>query len=61
MNLRYSTNMKGNIFKINPEEFDLVGKKVAFLKVGNKAGYFDSTRSPERKGTTVGGEWTVYL
>lgn len=43
------------IFKINPEEFDLVGKKVAFLKVGNKAGYFDSTRSPERKGTTVGG------
>ncbi len=53
--------MKGNIFKINPEEFDLVGKKVAFLKVGNKAGYFDSTRSPERKGTTVGGEWNVYI
>lgn len=43
------------IFKINPEEFDLVGKKVAFLKVGNKADYFDSTRSPDRKGTTVGG------
>lgn len=43
------------IFKINPEKFDLVGKKVAFLKVGNKADYFDSTRSPDRKGTTVGG------
>lgn len=43
------------IFKVNPEVFDLVGKKVAFLKVGNKAGYFDSTRSPNCKGTTVGG------
>jgi hypothetical protein len=41
------------IFKIDPQDFNFVGKKVGFL--GSKIDYFRSTRSPDRNSTTVGG------
>jgi len=41
------------IFKLDPQDFNLVGKKVGFL--GSKIDYFNSTRSPDRNSTTVGG------
>ena len=41
------------IFNIDPQDFNLVGKKVGFL--GSKIDYFNSTRSPDRNSTTVGG------
>jgi hypothetical protein len=46
------------IFKIDPQEFNLVGKKVGFL--GSKIDYFNSTRSPDRNSTTVGGS-SLYI
>jgi hypothetical protein len=46
------------IFKIDPQDFNLVGKKVGFL--GSKIDYFNSTRSPDRNSTAVGGS-SLYI
>ncbi len=46
------------IFKIDPQDFSLVGKKVGFL--GDKMDYFRDTRSPDRNSTTVGGS-SLYI
>lgn len=46
------------IFKIDPQDFNLVGKKVGFL--GSKIDYFKNARSPDRNSTTVGGS-SLYI
>lgn len=46
------------IFKIDPQVFNLVGKKVGFL--GDKIEYFRDTRTPDRNSTTVGGS-SLYI
>ena len=46
------------IFNIDPQNFNLVGKKVGFL--GSKVDYFSDTRSPDRNFTTVGGS-SLYI
>ena len=44
------------IFKIDPQDFNLVGKKMGFIsRGGSKMDYFNDTRSPDRNSTTVGG------
>ena len=49
------------IFKINPQDFNLVGKKVGFISHGgSKIDYFKDTRSPDRNSTTVGGS-SLYI
>lgn len=46
------------IFKIDPQKFNLIEKKVGFL--GSKMDYFRDTRSPDRNSTTVGGS-SLYI
>lgn len=46
------------IFNIDPQDFNLVGKKVGFL--GSKIDYFNDTRSTDRNFTTVGGS-SLYI
>lgn len=46
------------IFKINPQTFNLAGKKVHFLV--SKKDYFTDTRCPDRKNTIVGGS-SLYI
>jgi hypothetical protein len=46
------------IFNIDPQDFNLIGKKVGFL--GSKIDYFNSTRSLDRNSTTVGGS-SLYI
>lgn len=41
------------IFKVDSQDFNLIGKKVGFL--GSKIDYFRDTRSPDRNSKTVGG------
>ncbi|BAK24330.1 hypothetical protein PGTDC60_0160 [Porphyromonas gingivalis TDC60] len=46
------------IFNIDPQDFNLVGKKVGFW--GNKIDYFNDTRSTDRNFKTVGGS-SLYI